>query len=102
MILQEQLDSTEIKVNERGARRKAYSNKEVIEKIYNLYLDGSSLQGIADELNRLGIKTTRGKDWSKSSIRFILLNPKNVANGFIGEDIYNRTVKLLNENKKRK
>ncbi|MCY6355390.1 recombinase family protein [Clostridium sp. ZS2-4] len=100
--LQEQIDSTEIKLNERGAGRKAYSNKQVIENIYNLYLDGSSLQGIADELNWLGSKTKRGKDWSKSSIRFILLNPKNVANGFIDEDTFNCTVKLLNENKKRK
>ncbi|NMM64511.1 hypothetical protein HBE96_18015 [Clostridium sp. P21] len=98
--LQEQVDSSQIKLNERNAGRKAYSNKEVIKKIYELYLEGKSLQGIVDELNRLEIKTNRNKDWSKSSIRFILLNEKNVLNGFITEDIFNRTIKLLNDNKK--
>lgn len=98
--LQEQIDRSEIKLNERNAGRKAYSNKEVIEKIYNFYLDGKSLQGIANELNRLEIKTNRNRKWSKSSIRFILLNEKNLLNGFIEEDIFKRTVKLLNDNKK--
>lgn len=98
--LQEQIESSEIKLNERNAGRKAYSNKEVIEKIYNLYLEGKSLQGIADELKRLEIKTNRNKEWSKSSIRFILLNEKNVVNEFIKEDIFERTVKLMNDNKK--
>lgn len=98
--LKEALNSSEIKLNERGAGRKAYSNKEIIEKIYDLYLNGSSLQNVANELNRSGIKTKRGKEWAKSSVRFILLNPKNVSSGFISEDIFNRTVKLLNDNKK--
>lgn len=98
--LQEQLDSSEIKLNGRNAGRKAYSNKEVIEKIYNLYLDGKSLQGIANELNRLEFKTNRNKDWSKSSVRFILLNEKNIINRFIEEDVFNRAIKLLNVNKK--
>lgn len=98
--LQEKIESSKMKLNERNAGRKAYSNKEVIEKIYNLYLDGKSLQGIANELNRLEIKTNRGRKWSKSSIRFILLNEKNVGNGFVDEDIFNRTIKLLNDNKK--
>lgn len=98
--LQEKIDSSELKLNERNAGRKAYSNKEAIEKIYDLYLDGKSLQGIANELNRLEIKTNRNKDWSKSSIRFILLNEKNVLNQFVEEDIFNRAVKLLNYNKK--
>ena len=46
------------------------------------------------------IKTNRNKEWSKSSIRFILLNSKNVTNGFIEEDIFDSEVKLLNDNKK--
>lgn len=98
--LEQQLSSSEMKLNERNAGRKAYSNKEVIEMIYNYYIAGKSLQGIADELNRSGIKTNRNKDWSKSSIRFILLNYKNVTNGFIEEDKFKRSVKLLNVNKK--
>jgi predicted RNase H-like nuclease (RuvC/YqgF family) len=98
--LEEQLSSSEIKLNERNAGRKAYSNKNVIEIIYNLYLNGKSLQGIANELNGAEIKTNREKEWSKSSIRFILLNFKNVSNGFVEEDIFNRAVKLLSDNRK--
>ncbi|OAA91331.1 recombinase family protein [Clostridium coskatii] len=89
-----------VKPNARNAGRKAFSNKKVIKKIYSMYLDGKSLQQVSHELNRTGIKTNQGKEWSKSSIRFILLNSKNVINGFIGEDIYNSAVKLLNDNKK--
>ncbi|MGO5075968.1 recombinase family protein [Clostridium sporogenes] len=98
--LEKQVKGSETKLNERNAGRKAYSNKEVIEMIYNFYIDGKSLQRIADELNRSGIRTNRNKDWSKSSIRFILLNSKNVTNGFIEEDKFKRSVELLNDNKK--
>lgn len=54
--LEEQLDGSEIKLNARNAGRKAYSNQEVIEMIYNFYLEGKSLQGIANELNSSEIK----------------------------------------------
>lgn len=37
--LQEKIDSSEIKLNERNAGGKAYSNKEFIEMIYNFYLE---------------------------------------------------------------
>ena len=87
-------------LNERNAGRKAYADKQVITKIYTLYVDGKSLQGVADELNRLEIKTNRGKQWSKSTIRFILLNSKNVLNQLIGENLFKRAVQLLNDNKK--
>jgi hypothetical protein len=89
-------------LNERNAGRKAYADKKVITKIYTFYVDGKSLQGVTDGLNRLGIKTTRGNQWSKSTIRFILLNSKNVVNQLIGKDLFNRAVKLLNDNKKQK
>ena len=72
-------DNEEDKTNVRNAGRKAYSNDKVIKMIYNLYLNGKSLQLIADELNRSEIKTNRGKDWSKSSVRFILLNPRYIV-----------------------
>lgn len=96
----QQLDSSEIKLNVKSVGRKAYANKEVIAKIYELYLKGTSLQKIANELNRLEIKNNRGKDWSKSSIRYILLNDKNITSAFIDKDTFNRTVKLMNDNKK--
>lgn len=99
-LLQQQIGSSEIKLNARNAGRKPYSDEKVIDKIYSLYLSGKSLQEVAVELNSSGIKTNRNKDWSKSSIRFILLNEKNVLNGFIEEEIFNRAIKLLNHNKK--
>jgi hypothetical protein len=100
--LEKRLERIEIKkLNERKAGRKAYSNKETIQMIYTLYLDGKSLQGIVDELKRSEIKTKSGKDWSKSSVRFILINDNNVSNCFVDEDTFNRTVKLLNYNKKK-
>lgn len=34
---------------------------------------------------------------SKNSVRFILLNHKNINNNFIDEDLFNGTVKLLND-----
>ncbi len=86
--------------NERKAGRKAYADKQVITKIYTLYVDGKSLQGVADELNRLEIKTNRGKQWSKSTIRFILLNFNNVLNQLIEDNLFKRAVQLLNDNKK--
>ena len=96
------IDSSEIKLNARNAGRKMYSNKEVIEKIYKFYVEGKSLREIANELNSTGIKTNRNKDWSKSSIRFILLNSKNVTNEFIDKSMFERTVKLLNDKKRPK
>lgn len=98
--LKQRLESSEIKLNDRNAGRKAYSNKQVIEKIYNLYLSGRSLQGIADEMKRSEIKTNRGKDWSKSSIRFILKNHANVVNGIVEEEDFKGVLKLLNDNRK--
>jgi seryl-tRNA synthetase len=98
--LKQQLESSEIKLNARNAGRKAYSNNQVIEKIYSLYLSGVSLQGIADELKRSEIKTNRGKDWSKSSIRFILMNHANVDNKIVTEEDFNRAVKLMNDKRK--
>jgi len=52
------------------------------------------------KLNRLKIKTNRGKQWSKSTIRFILLSFNNVLHQLIEENSFKRAVKLLNDNKK--
>lgn len=99
-IFTDKLESLEIKKNERNAGRKAYNNKDVIEVIYYLYLDGRSLQEVTDELNSTEVRTNRGKKWAKSTIRFLLLNSKNVDNGFISQDIFERTVRLMHSNKK--
>lgn len=95
-------ESSSVIKNARGAGRKAFSDIEVIQSIYRLYLQGNSLKTIADELNSTGSRTKRGGTWSKSSVRFILLNEKNVLSGFIDEDTFSRAVKLLNDNRKTK
>lgn len=87
--------------NLRGAGRKAFDNVNIIKRIYELYIQGNSLKEIADILNGSEIKTKRGGNWSKSSVRFILLNHKNVENEFIDEDTYNNTIKLLSDRKKK-
>ncbi|MBV4438447.1 recombinase family protein [Clostridium tyrobutyricum] len=87
--------------NSRGAGRKAFDNVNIIKRIYELYIQGNSLKEIADILNVSEIKTKRGGNWSKSSVRFILLNHKNVENEFIDEDTYNNTIKLLSDRKKK-
>lgn len=95
-----ELQNSKISGNDRNAGRKGYSNKEVINKIYSMYIDNLSLQKIAEELNGLNIKTNIGKSWSKSSIRFILLNHKNIQKGFIDEKSFLMVKKLLEKNNK--
>lgn len=51
-------------------------------------------------LYRLEIKTNRNKEWSKSTIRYLLTNKRNVENNIIDIECFNCTVKLLNDNKK--
>lgn len=82
----------------RGAGRKEYTNYPVIKRIYSLYLDDHlSLKEIADTLNAEQIPTKRGGTWSKSSVRFILLNQKYNLDGIISDKDY----KLISERLKR-
>lgn len=46
----------------------------IIKKIFNLALDGHSLQAIADKINDLGFKTLRGNSFNKQAIHVILKN----------------------------
>jgi site-specific DNA recombinase len=50
---------------------------EVVRSIYDLFLQGTTYHGIADELTDDGIKTPGGKDhWSISTVKSILSNEK--------------------------
>lgn len=88
--------------NERGAGRKPFSNIEVVKEIYRLYSNGDILQNIADKLNRRNIKTARGGSWSKSSVRFILLNYEYVKKGVIDETTFHDVSSLMKYKKIRK
>jgi site-specific DNA recombinase len=48
---------------------------QIVNKIYELYLDGKSLKYISDWLNNNEIKTKRGGFWAKKTISSILKNP---------------------------
>ena len=50
-------------------------NAPIVEKIFIDFLNGKGFRAIANELNRLGIKTTRGNGWENRTVEYILRNP---------------------------
>ena len=80
-----------IKVSISG--RKPFSNEETIKKMFSLYMDGYSLQEISRELDKLNLKTTRGKSWSKSSISLIM--KKESTKDLVGPEMYNEVIKRM-------
>jgi site-specific DNA recombinase len=46
----------------------------IVQRIFALRWQGQTLTQIADELNRDGVKTGRGRGWHASSVREVLLN----------------------------
>ena len=47
---------------------------QTVKDIYTMYLQGRSLQRIADYLNQLNVKTSRNNNWSKQAVKVILSN----------------------------
>jgi DNA invertase Pin-like site-specific DNA recombinase len=63
---------------------------EVIRYATKAILAGRSLGSVADELSAKGHKTARGKDWSRKTLREVLVRPRNA--GHVGKgraDHYN-------------
>ena len=58
---------------------------EVVREIFELYRDGVGLKRIAEYLNSKGIKPTRNKTWSTSTLRGMLRNE-----AYLGKFIWNR------------
>jgi len=57
-----------------------------VNRIYRWFVDESAPEFvIAERLNRQGIKTDLGRDWTRATVREILTNEK-----YIGNNIYNR------------
>lgn len=50
-----------------------------IRKAAQRVIDGATLTSIADELNRRGVRTTLGREWSVTSVRRVLLNPRTAG-----------------------
>ena len=61
--------------------------------MFSLYMDGYSLQEISRELDKLNLKTTRGKSWSKSSISLIM--KKESTKDLVGPEMYNEVIKRM-------
>ena len=98
-----------------------------VKKIFNDYLNGVPLIRIAQNLNALKIKTTRGNNWENRTVEYVLRNPvyigkirwnpkrktsRNyddpdimIVNGIhesiIDEETFNKTQQLLDEQKKK-
>ena len=49
--------------------------KDIVNKIFDLYLEGNSMIKIAERLNKEKVPTKRGGNWSQSTINSILTNP---------------------------
>lgn len=50
-------------------------NAPIVERIFYAFLNGKGFRAIANELNSLGIKTTRGNNWENRTVEYILRNP---------------------------
>lgn len=60
---------------------------QLVKKIFNMYVNENiGLRGVADELNKLGIKTRNNNLWSHSTIRDILENETYIGT-FVWSDI---------------
>lgn len=51
----------------------------IVQKIFNMYDNGETVTKICNELNALGIKTSRGAKFNKNSLRTILQNEKYIG-----------------------
>lgn len=49
--------------------------KDIVNRIYDLYLEGNSMIKIAKQFNEEKVPTKRGGDWSQATIKSILTNP---------------------------
>jgi predicted RNase H-like nuclease (RuvC/YqgF family) len=93
--------SLELERNGRGSGRKPYSNKEAVQLAFtSYYMLKSSLQNIADMLNGNGIKTSRGSQWSKSAVKYVLNNKKYIDMEYVEEEVFNNVQNMLNQNRK--
>jgi len=72
----------EIKDSEGKIRKKLVPDENeapVIREIFLMYAEGFGLSKIAEHLNKQGIKTRKGGEWSKSTLYDILRNEKYIG-----------------------
>lgn len=66
--------------------------KDIVNRIFNMYLEGNSMLKIAKILNQEKVPTKRGGYWSQSTIKSILTNPL-----YIGKIRYGVNKKIQNK-----
>ncbi|MEU7710639.1 recombinase family protein [Micromonospora chalcea] len=83
---------------------------EAVQRAYQDLLAGRSLLSIADEWNRQGMPTTRGRNWTGATVRQLLMSARNCAirtyagdevgpgnwDALVPEEIYRSAVRVLN------
>lgn len=52
---------------------------EIVREIFNRILSGESQASVMDDLNRRGIRTSRGSAWSKNGLQHLLKNEKFIG-----------------------
>lgn len=87
---------------------------QTVRNMFSLYLQGHSLQKIADNLNEGGITTTRDNQWSKQAVKVVLSNQfyKGIVQfddikkagshtAIISKSIFQKVQTALQENRKK-
>lgn len=72
----------EVKDSEGKVRKKLVPDENeasVVREIFRMYAEGLGLAQVASELNKRGIKTRRGGEWTKSSLYELLRNEKYIG-----------------------
>ncbi len=70
----------------KGDEFKINEDAECVRYIFNSYVNGMSVTEIADRLNKAGMKTGQGNDWTTSSVHCILKNEV-----YVGDVIFRKT-----------
>lgn len=92
------LDEENIVLKSRkNAGQKPFDNKEIIIKVFEDFLKGESLFQIANYLNNNGVKTKRGGNWYRCTVKTILSNHQYVEMKFISEDTFKSVQVIFNK-----
>lgn len=71
----------------------------VVQKIFNFYLGGKSINGILKTLENLGIKSPTGKDkWNKRTVELMLIKRKYIGEAELLKSDGNSTYYLVSDN----
>lgn len=70
----------------------------IVQKIFDMYINGHTMFDIIRYLNKIGEKTSQGKDFNKNSIRTIILNKKYIGiYSYKGKETQNAIPQIIDE-----